>query len=146
MVALGDVHWVTSLLIGLRQMKAPVRELSRNGNSLTTGSEEPLDGARLAVSWTFAASSLSALADLAPSRPSNDVAAQHREAATSSDDGRGSKVSAVESDYRWDLLSTALPTGRAVLTLRGASRPRRAGSGLSECSVLGQVGGLRNAP
>lgn len=63
---------------------------------------------------------LAPLANLAPSRPSNDVAAQHREAATSSDDGRGSKVSAVESDYRWDLLSTALPTGRAVLTLMGA--------------------------
>ena len=60
MVGLGDVHWVTSLLIGLRQMKAPVRELSRNGNSLTAGSEELLDGARLATSWTFAASSLSA--------------------------------------------------------------------------------------
>jgi hypothetical protein len=60
MVGLGDVHWVTSLLIGLRQMKAPVRELSRNGNSLTTGSEELLDGARLASFLTFAASSLSA--------------------------------------------------------------------------------------
>jgi len=44
MVGLGDVHWFTSLLIGLRQMKAPVWELSRNGNSLTTGSEELLDG------------------------------------------------------------------------------------------------------
>jgi hypothetical protein len=50
MVGLGDVHWVTSLLIGLRQLKAPVRELSRNGNSLTSGSEELPDGARLASS------------------------------------------------------------------------------------------------
>ena len=123
MVGLGDVHWVTSLLIGLRQMKAPVRELSRNGNSLTTGSEELLDGARLATPGPLPRHPLAPLANLAPSRPSNDVAAQHREAATSSNEGRGSKVSAVESDYRLDLLSTALPTG-VVLTLGSASRHR----------------------